>query len=166
MLWREFATDQCCLCGVTAARLTCEHKVKSSALKQQFGNVDLAVGVSGSSESIKTVQGVNSKRIKFVASLCEDCNSSRTQDPDRAFDRFHVLALSKLESHEDTTSIFDLPQYVEGGDEYLNVFRYFAKLLCCQIAAINGPTLIGCWRRLNLDSACRYFFDRGLVANV
>ena len=23
-----------------------------------------------------------------------------------------------------------------------------------------------CWRRLKLDSACRYFFDRGLVANV
>ena len=23
-----------------------------------------------------------------------------------------------------------------------------------------------CWRRLNLDSACRFFFDRGLVANV
>jgi len=23
-----------------------------------------------------------------------------------------------------------------------------------------------CWRRLNLDSECRFFLDRGLVANI
>lgn len=32
-----------------------------------------------------------------------------------------------------------------------------------QIAELQAQI---CWRRLNLDSACRYFFDRGLVANV
>ena len=26
--------------------------------------------------------------------------------------------------------------------------------------------LIGCWRRLNLDSECRFFLDRGLAANI
>ena len=24
----------------------------------------------------------------------------------------------------------------------------------------------GCWRRLNLDSECRFFLDRGLAANI
>ena len=29
-----------------------------------------------------------------------------------------------------------------------------------------GKEIVECWRRLNLDSACQFFFDRGLVANV
>lgn len=142
MLWRQYSANYCCLCGSSGAKLTCEHKIKASALRKQFGTADLLVGVSGSSEKMRAAQSTNSKHLKFEASLCEDCNSSRTQEPDREFDRFHEIALSKLSRNEDPVSTFDLPQYAEGSDGYLNVFRYFAKLLCCQIAAINGPTPI------------------------
>ena len=122
--------------------LTGEHKIKASALRKQFGRADLLIGVSGSSERMKAAQSTNSKHLKFAASLCEDCNSSRTQEADQEFDRFHELSLSKLSDNEGTTSTFDLQQYAEGSDAYLNVFRYFAKLLCCHIAAIDGPTPI------------------------
>ena len=140
MLWRQFSSDHCCLCGGSDAKLTGEHKIKASALRKQFGKTDLLVGVSGSSEKMKAAQSTNSKHLKFEASLCEDCNSSRTQEADREFDRFHEFALSKLSNTEDPASTFELPQYAEGSDAYLNVFRYFAKLLCCHIAAVDGPT--------------------------
>lgn len=140
MFWRQSSPNHCCLCGGSGAKLTGEHKIKASALKKQFGKADLLVGVSGSSEKMKAAQSTNSKHLKFRASLCEDCNSSRTQEPDREFDRFHELALSKLSSNEDPASTFLLPQYDEDSDAYLNVFRYFAKLLCCHVAAVDGPT--------------------------
>lgn len=139
MLWRQSSPNKCCLCGSSNAKLTGEHKIKASLLRKQFGKADLLVGVSGSPEKMKAAQSTNSKHLKFEVSLCEDCNSSRTQEPDREFDRFHVLALSKLNGNEDPASTFDLPQYAEGSEAYLNVFRYFAKLLCCHIAAVDGP---------------------------
>ena len=142
MFWRQFSSNHCCLCGRSGVKLTGEHKIKASVLKSQFGKADLLVGVSGSSRKMKPAQSTNSKHLKFEASLCEDCNSSRTQKPDQEFDRFHELALSKLSSDEDPASVFDLPQYAEGSDAYLNVFRYFAKLLCCHVAAVEGPNPI------------------------
>lgn len=140
MLWRQFSSAHCCLCGNSGVTLTGEHKIKASALRKQFGNADLLVGISGSPEKMKPAQSTNSKRMKFGASVCNDCNSSRTQEPDQEFDRFHELALFKLSSNEDPASTFDLARYAEGSDAYLNVFRYFAKLLCCHIAAVDGPT--------------------------
>ena len=142
MFWRQYSPNHCCLCGSSDVKLTGEHKIKASALRKQFGKADLLVGVSGSSEKMRAAQSTNSKHLKFEASLCEDCNSSRTQEADLEFDRFHELALSKLSRDEDPASTFDLPQYAEGSDAYLNVFRYFAKVLCCHVAAVDGPTPI------------------------
>jgi hypothetical protein len=35
--------------------------------------------------------------------------------------------------------VFSLPKYEIGSAPYLDVFRYFAKLLCCQVAESYGP---------------------------
>lgn len=142
MFWKNFSQSQCCLCGAATANLTGEHKIKASALKAQFGKKDqLLVGVSGGSAKMKSAQSTNSKHLKFKASLCEDCNSSRTQDPDREFDRFNELAHAALARYEDPANVFVLPRYARDSEPYLNVFRYFAKVLCCQIAAVEGPSL-------------------------
>ena len=106
MLWRQFSAYHCCLCGNSGVTLTGEHKIKASVLRQQFGKADLLVGISGSPEKMKAAQSTNSKRLKFGASLCQDCNSSRTQEPDWEFDRFHELALSKLSSDENPALVF------------------------------------------------------------
>jgi len=141
MLWKSFLQSQCCLCGDTTANLTGEHKIKASALKAQFGKDQLMVGVIGGSTKMKSAQSTNSKHLKFKASLCQHCNSSRTQAPDREFDKFNELALAALARNDDPANVFELPRYARRGEPYLNVFRYFAKVLCCQIAAVEGPTL-------------------------
>ena len=40
-----------------------------------------------------------------------------------------------------------------------------ANKLANQVKAFLGKKDITCWRRLNLDSACRSNFDRGLIAS-
>ena len=98
------------------------------------------IGVSGSTEGrMKPAQSTNSKHLKFKVFICEACNTSRTQQADREFDRFHELAMDKVKSNEDPLSIFEMERYSVGSEPYLNVFRYFAKLLCCHIAQVDGP---------------------------
>ena len=139
MFLQRYPITRCCLCG-SSEKLTGEHKIKASALRKEFGNDSLMVGVSGSTEGkMKSAQSANSKHLKFGVSICEACNTSRTQQADREFDRFHELAMGKVESKEDPLSIFEMERYSSGPESYLNVFRYFAKLLCCHIAQVNGP---------------------------
>ncbi|MDQ0086546.1 hypothetical protein J2W35_006929 [Variovorax boronicumulans] len=161
MFWKNFSQSQCCLCGAATANLTGEHKIKASALKAQFGRRDrLLVGVSGGSAKMKSAQSTNSKHLKFKASLCEDCNSSRTQEPDREFDRFNELAHAALARDEDPANVFLLLRYAQDSEPYLNVFRYFAKVLCCQIAAVEGPSLISLAKfAINLSSSNRIWLE-------
>jgi len=139
MFLQRYPITSCCLCGSTE-KLTGEHKIKASALRQEFGNEALVVGVSGPAEGkMKSAQSTNSKHLKFNVSICEACNTSRTQLADREFDHFHELAMKKVGSNEDPLSIFEMERYSVDSEPYLNVFRYFAKLLCCHIAEVNGP---------------------------
>lgn len=139
MLWRSFSSAQCCLCGQSTEKLTGEHKVKASALRALFGSDQLMVGTTGTPGRMRAAQSANSKHLKFDASLCDGCNSSRTQEPDREFGRLSDLASAAIGRGEDPGAVFGLPQYTEGTVAFLNVFRYFAKLLCCQVAAVKGP---------------------------
>lgn len=139
MFLQRYPISRCCLCG-SSEKLTGEHKIKASALRKEFGKDALMVGVSGSTEGkMKSAQSSNSKHLKFDVSICEACNTSRTQQADREFDRFHEFAMEKVESNENPLSIFEMERYSVDSEPYLNVFRYFAKLLCCHIAQVNGP---------------------------
>jgi len=139
MFLQRFPITCCCLCGADE-KLTGEHKVKASALRNEFGKEALVVGVSGSeNKKLKSAQSESSKHLKFKALICEACNTSRTQQADREFDHFHNLAMEKFESNEDPLSIFETERYSVDSEAYLNIFRYFAKLLCCHIAEVNGP---------------------------
>ncbi|HHT7521839.1 TPA: hypothetical protein ACT1UU_005580, partial [Klebsiella oxytoca] len=55
------------------------------------------------------------------------------------FDRFHTLVSSLLSEGRDPSEVFNMPQYNLDSEAYLNVFRYFSKILCCQIAEAGGP---------------------------
>lgn len=139
MYLQRFPITCCCLCG-SSEKLTGEHKIKASALRKEFGKDALVIGISGSKkQKMKSAQGAKSKHLKFSNSICEICNTSRTQQADREFDRFHELAMKKAEYNEDPILIFDMERYSKDSIPYLNVFRYFAKLLCCHIAEVNGP---------------------------
>lgn len=139
MFLQRYPINSCCLCGCTE-NLTGEHKIKASALRKEFGKEALVVGVLGPSDrKMKSAQSANSKHLKFNVSICEACNTSRTQQADQEFDRFHELAMLKVKDNEDPLTIFQMERYSVDSEPYLNVFRYFAKLLCCHIAEVNGP---------------------------
>jgi len=139
MYLQRFPITCCCLCG-SSEKLTGEHKIKASALRKEFGKEALVIGVSGSKEQkMKPAQSTNSKHLKFNVFICEACNTSRTQRADREFDRFHELAMKKIECNEDPLLIFDMERYSKDSPSYLNLFRYFAKLLCCHIADVDAP---------------------------
>lgn len=133
------SSNYCCLCGSTED-LTGEHKIKASAIRAEFGADKMIIGHFGESiENVRNVQGPKSKNLHFEAQICRTCNSERTQAADREFDNFHRLARAKLNKGEDPSEVFELDRYAEGSEAYLNVFRYFAKLLCCHIAGVHGP---------------------------
>ena len=87
----------------------------------------------------RSAQGPKSRAFHFSAPVCAACNSSRTQAADREFDRFHVLMSEALSRGDSCESVFNLPEYELDSERYLNVFRYFAKLLCCHVAESGGP---------------------------
>jgi hypothetical protein len=136
--------DECCLCG-NRGELTREHKIKASAIRQEFGAENMAIGKWGDEDlRFRYAQGPKSANLQFSASVCGECNNKTTQAPDREFDRTHTELRRRLESGCDPYLLFNEPRYRVGSEPYLNFFRYFAKYLCCQIANSGGPR----WRRV------------------
>lgn len=136
----EFVTqnaDACCLCGSTSD-LTGEHKLKGAILKREFSNKRMVI-FSSSCENFEKLQSPKAKRLHFDAKLCKLCNSTRTQPADREFDAFHKLAEERIRSGQEPVLAFSDSRYGIDSEGYLNLFRYFAKILCCHIAAVGGP---------------------------
>lgn len=129
-------TSQCCLCGSSEA-LSGEHKIKASALRSVFGKQ--AMVIVRSDEFRRHAQGANSKAFHFSARICEECNNARTQPADIAFDEFNAQASSLFARGLDPARAVDDPRFTIGGPLYLNVFRYFAKLMCCHLAEMGAP---------------------------
>lgn len=135
-LLRHSDTSSCSLCG-SRSQLTREHKIKASALRSQFGADGVLVGSSHQPVTgMRTAQSVGSDHLKFKNRICAQCNSARTQPADLEFDRFleRLLGLGG-----DPSRVFALERYARDTPEYLNVFRYFAKLLCCHLSEIGAP---------------------------
>ncbi|MXZ81518.1 MAG: hypothetical protein F4Z15_09225 [Gammaproteobacteria bacterium] len=138
--FEPYQPDKCCLCG-SPYRLTGEHKIKASALKDQFSNEGMVIGEFSHSPTYRGryLQSAKSKALQFSARICATCNNSRTQPADREFDSFRSLINHLVKAGEDPHLVFDNDRYIEGSMSYLNVFRYFAKLLCCHLAEVKGP---------------------------
>lgn len=83
----------CWWCGIRPADSK-EHRYKKSDLTQVFGkgawHGDSAVvrGGTGVPQAESTVQGPNSKRLKFEQVLCQQCNNDRSQPFDLAYSGF------------------------------------------------------------------------------
>lgn len=139
IFFRSFNPSRCCLCN-SKTELTGEHKIKAAALKNEFGKQKLQLFRSDNLlEQGLFIQSTKSKHLKFEKSICGKCNSSRTQAADIEFDRFRGLVEGLLNKGDDLNTAFKQKRYVENREAYLNVLRYFAKLLCCQAAAAQAP---------------------------
>lgn len=140
--FQNFQSTGCCLCGETN-NLTGEHKIKRSLLKAELGEDKLYIGQYGSNQNKpKIVQGTRSKDLKFKSRICASCNNDKTQPADLEFHKFNEIASKTLNKGECFDTIFTLPQYSKDTDKYLNICRYFAKLLCCHLSEIDAPCLI------------------------
>lgn len=130
--------QHCCLCGATEL-LSGEHKIKASALRAEFGHQGMVIGRPG--ESYRLAQGSNSKAFHFAARICEVCNNARTQPADLAFDAFNAHCQALARRGLEPAQVFEDPRFrAVHGPRYLDVFRYFAKLMCCHLAEMGAPS--------------------------
>jgi hypothetical protein len=142
-IWFEpCLTDQCCLCGCFPPNLTGEHKIKASVLRSLFKKGGIAIARSDGSSQLRYAQGPKSRKIHFKARMCAACNGAQTQKADCEFDIFHSKVMAAVDRGLPPATVFDNPRYAKNSSEYLNVFRYFAKLLSCQIVDAGGPRAI------------------------
>ncbi|MBO9131586.1 hypothetical protein J5289_16950 [Rhizobium sp. B230/85] len=131
--------EQCWICG-SKDNLTREHKFKASDIRRHYGrqNMYVAREVEDGFQSLHA-QGPNSKHLKFGSVICHHCNSTLTQASDRAYDQFaHVVG---SESHAEIACLraYEYLDKIRESEEYLNLFRYFAKLLGCHLADLGAP---------------------------
>lgn len=101
----------------------------------------MVIGHFDGNSPLRDAQGPKSKALHFNknAPLCVDCNGALTQAADRAFDRFHSAALSCVSQSAHPQDAFNIPEFAMQSRTYLDLFRYFAKLLACHIAEDCGP---------------------------
>lgn len=132
----------CCLCG-SGENLTGEHKIKVSAIRSEFGREPMSIGRVGDQDGLRSAQGPKSKEFHFATPVCGTCNNERTQPADLEFDHFHRETRALLAAGKDPSEVFMLERYSVGSLEYFNVFRYFAKLMCCQIGDGGGGRMSG-----------------------
>lgn len=141
-------TKTCWWCGDTAG--TREHRFKRSDMVQQFGrgpyrgSEALVRGVGG---KLFDVQGPNSKHLKFEASLCHFCNTTRSQNFDRAHERFIAYISRNAEALLTSNEIDFHDVYGQAWREHQKDFvRYLVKHVACRLAGTNievGRELIG-----------------------
>lgn len=139
-MFKAVKADECCLCGSTE-NLTGEHKIKAAALRDIFGSEKMLIGHFDGTSEPKVAQGPKSKNLHFQSKLCSDCNSTTTQPADRAFDRLHKSVSTRFAIDQNPYTLFPDDELPVGSPDYLNVFRYFAKLLVCQMVDAGGPSL-------------------------
>jgi len=137
--FHHYREPRCTLCG-DKGKMTREHKIKQSLLAEKFGKEHLHIGPKDPQVGEgKNIQSTKSKYLKFNSKICEQCNTVRTQPADRQFDSFVSEVNALQETGKDPTSVFNQQKYATGSLEYLNLFRYFAKILCCFLAEENLP---------------------------
>lgn len=131
--------NRCCLCG-SHASLTEECKIKRSAISAEFGNSKMVIGLFGQGDlGLRQAQSPKSKVFHFQSKLCKLCNGARTQAADREFDRMHADARSLLNAGNDPAAALSEKKYAVGSPAYLDIFRYFAKIIFCQLAEVGAP---------------------------
>lgn len=127
---------QCVLCGAFTP-LTGEHKIKASLIRAEFG--DRSTVITGLARP-RIAQSSKSGHFHFKSAyLCNDCNSSRTQPGDRAFDQLHSQLKELRDAGLALTDGNNQPIAQLSADIERDSFRYFAKLLCCFLVEVGGP---------------------------
>lgn len=138
MIIKEFTRlneQECTLCGLPG-QLTGEHKIKASLLRAEFGKRHAII--SGK-DLPKILQSHRSKHAHFKRKICKHCNSAQTQAADKAFDKLHAQLKQLHTNGFALTDQNNVPNVKLSPEEELDLFRYFAKILCCFLVEVGGP---------------------------
>lgn len=144
----------CWWCGGTADSR--EHKWKKSEIKAMYGaapSESYPLVWFGDDSKPRNVQGPDSDLMKFEKSLCKDCNNSRSQPFDQAYDQWVEYITENYDRIIEIRTI-DLDEVAPGGGEEfrLNLAKYFAKHIGCRVADNAGRVPESLIRFLNGES--------------
>lgn len=135
------AVRPCWICGAPSDSR--EHKFKRTDLVRAFGDAPFeSIGgvlhFVGDREP-QQVQGPNAKRLKYLPSLCCKCNSDRSQPWDKSYEAFFDWTFKNqkrvlVERSLNLREIFGVELAEQSS---WNLYRYFAKVLGCQMASVD-----------------------------
>ncbi|MFZ6718575.1 hypothetical protein [Undibacterium sp. Ji49W] len=131
---------KCWICGEVADSE--EHMIKASDLRSIFGKFTVHAPIYRHSQDNpnETVQGPNSIKVKFSPSLCSNCNNARTQNHDKAWQRFSEVIRSNVPPLKSGSRIPLKEIFNERTEtEILNVHLYFVKLFGCYAVEYSIP---------------------------
>lgn len=142
-VFRVSAADRCWWCGDVAT--TEEHRIKASTLRRvgraEDGTTEPSNVFKKSSDyqgALKTI--MKGAQVRWRKNMCADCNNSRSQPFDRAYDVFEAFLVSRFDLIVDW---IDLDWQDVYGDDWRvgarNLARYFAKQLGCMLATYDLP---------------------------
>ena len=136
----------CWICGEDGD--SGEHTIKSSDLKEYFGEVTEENPIFWFSKeySNKLVKSLKSKPLKSPARICQTCNNTRTQSHDRSWEKLSKYLLRNIHLIKDSSPISLRDIY---NDEDINlavtgVQLFFVKQFGCRVIEGDIP--------INLDS--------------
>lgn len=118
---------------------TAEHRSKNSDIKDQLGDSGPLYLHNDQRRNVK-LQSSNAKRLKFEPSICNTCNSARTQAHDFAWQHLSVALRSRkppLKAGDIVRANRIFPTGTSA--EMLNVHLFFVKWLGCQIVETKVP---------------------------
>jgi hypothetical protein len=122
------------LCWICNKELgtTGEHRSKRSDINDQLG--DGALYLHNDQRRNRKIQSSSAKLLKFEPSICNGCNSARTQPHDLAWEKLSA-ALRRRKPPLKTGDIVRANRIFRYGTsaEMLNVHLFFVKWLGCQI---------------------------------
>jgi hypothetical protein len=129
----------CWICNNEPAT-TGEHRSKRSDIIDQLGNNGPFYFHDEQRRNL-TLQSANASRLKFSKSLCNSCNSARTQPYDLAWQRLSSVLRGRQPPLKTGDVIRASRVFPAGASAaaMLNMHFFFVKLLGCQIIEANLP---------------------------
>jgi hypothetical protein len=132
----------CWICKAEEAT-TREHRSKRSDLKAVLGDRG-SLYLHNDLRRNRKVQSINSTLVMFSASICNTCNSGRTQPYDRAWETLSDALRTRKPAIKPGDIIrADRIFPYKTSEQMRNVHLFFAKWLGCEIVESNIPVSPG-----------------------
>jgi hypothetical protein len=143
----KLPNTRCWICG-SNSDLTREHKIKRTQTENFFTNGGMVVH-HGSFER-KLAQGPKSSALKFTTKICNNCNSSTTQNADFAFEQFINALKNSWSEDYNVEQTGRTPMFGEYTAPDTELARYFSKFVSQKMSRL------GCAKKIKALEAYEY----------